>query len=177
MHLVILTHLSLFWVVCPPSRTYPPKEFEQESQNRLSLSPHRQTILSLASYPWPTILVLAWYKLLVPEPCACSTFMCVQSLSTTHAFAKAWRPICAFYYSFLTSCGVSGFRAFILYDLLSSWVGPCLIVGFSLFNPFFAPSVDLLAFLPCHSIIPAMVLLGLCLLDLFLGLLYAFSFT
>ena len=56
---------------------------------------------------------------------------------------------------------------FVAYDLLSSWAGSCLIVGFSLFNSFFAHSVDLLAFLPCHYVIPAMVLLGLCLLCFF----------
>ena len=28
MHLVIPTHLSLFWVVCHPSKTFPLKEFE-----------------------------------------------------------------------------------------------------------------------------------------------------
>ena len=50
-------------------------------------------------------------------------------------------------------------------------------MGFSLFNPFFAHSVDLLAFWSCHFVIPVVVLIGLCLLGLFLGLLYAFPFT
>ena len=40
MHLVILAHLSLFWVVCHFSKTFPPKEFEQEPQNKLPPSPH-----------------------------------------------------------------------------------------------------------------------------------------
>ena len=61
----------------------------------------------------------------------------------------------------------TGFWAFILWGLLHSRVGPCLIVGFSLFSPPFAPSVNLLAFLPCHSVIPAMVLFDPCLLGLF----------
>ena len=30
MHLVILTHVYLFWVKCHPSRTFPPKELERE---------------------------------------------------------------------------------------------------------------------------------------------------
>ena len=93
MHLVIPIHLSLFWVVCHLSRTFSPKEFEWELQNRLPLSPHRQTNL-------------ARYKLVVPEPCACSTSMCVYGLSDVHAFAMTLRLVCMFCYSLLTSCGV-----------------------------------------------------------------------
>ena len=87
MHLVILAHLSLFWVVCHPSKTFPLKELERESLNRLPPSLHRQTIPSLTSDPWPTALALAWYKWVVPEPCACSTFMWIHDLSVVHAFA------------------------------------------------------------------------------------------
>ena len=36
MHLVVPTHPYFFWVVCYPSRTFFPKEPEQESQNRFS---------------------------------------------------------------------------------------------------------------------------------------------
>ena len=36
MHLVVPTHSYFFWVVCHPSRTFPPKEPKQESQNRFS---------------------------------------------------------------------------------------------------------------------------------------------
>ena len=50
-----------------------------------------------------------------------------------------------------------------------SRVGPCLIVGFSLFSPLFAPSVILLPFLPCHSTIHAVVLFD----PFFLGLFWA----
>ena len=39
MHLVIPTHLSLFWMVCHSSKTFPLKEFEWKSQNRLFLLP------------------------------------------------------------------------------------------------------------------------------------------
>ena len=52
-------------------------------------------------------------------------------------------------------------------SLLFSRAGPCLIMGFPLFNPFFAPSVVLLPFLPYHSTVPTMVLFDLCLLGLF----------
>ena len=55
----------------------------------------------------------------------------------------------------------------ILYGLLPLRAGPYLIVGFSLFSPLFAPSIKLLTFLPCHSVIPAVVLFDPCLLGLF----------
>ena len=51
--LVIPTHLSLFWVVCYPSGTFLPKEFEREPQNKLSPSPHRQTISFFTFNPRP----------------------------------------------------------------------------------------------------------------------------
>ena len=60
-----------------------------------------------------------------------------------------------------------GFWAFILYGLLPLRAGPYLIVGFSLFNPFFTHSVGLLMLLSCHSTIPAVVLFDPCLLGLF----------
>ena len=104
MHLVIPTHFSLFWVVRHPNRTFPPKEFKQEPQNRLP-----QTIPSLTSNTWPTTPILARYRLVVPKPCACSTFVCVQSLSAAHVFAMAQSHVCAFCYSFLTSCDMKGF--------------------------------------------------------------------
>ena len=73
MHLVIPAHLFLFSVIYHPSRTFPPKEPEQESQNRLLPSPHRQTIPFLTSDPQPIAPVLAGYKWVVLEPCACPT--------------------------------------------------------------------------------------------------------
>ena len=79
-----------FWVVCHPSRTFPPKELEREPQNRLSPSPHRQTIPFLTSDSWPTTPVLAGYKWVVPESCACSTSMCVHGLPIVHAFTMTW---------------------------------------------------------------------------------------
>ena len=90
MDLVIPTHLSPFWVVCRPSRTFSLKGLEQEPQNRLSPSPHCQTIPSLTSDPWPTTPVLAEYKWVVPEPHACPTSMCVHGLFVVHAFAVTW---------------------------------------------------------------------------------------
>ena len=57
--------------------------------------------------------------------------------------------------------------AFILYVLLISWAGPCLIVGFSFFNPFLTLFMSRLILLPCHPVIPTMLLFNLCLLGFF----------
>ena len=62
MHLVTPTHLSLFRVICHPSRTFLLKELKREPQNKLPPSPHYQTISSLTSDSWPTAPVLAGYK-------------------------------------------------------------------------------------------------------------------
>ena len=100
MHLVISAHLYLFWVVCHPSWTFPPKELEREPQNRVPPSPHRQTTPSLTFDAWPTASVLAGYKLVVPKYCVCSTPMWVHCLFGVHAFAIAcgfvWH-CCVFY--------------------------------------------------------------------------------
>ena len=119
MHLVVPTHPSLFWVVCHPSRTFPPKEFEREPQNRPSLLPHHQTIQFFTFDLWPTTPVLARYRLVVPRPCVYSTSVYIQSLSVAHAFAMDWRLAYSFYYSFLTSYGVNCFLT-----LPSSWLAP-----------------------------------------------------
>ena len=57
--------------------------------------------------------------------------------------------------------------AFILYVLLSSWAGPCLIVSFSFSNTSLTLFTMELTLLPCHSVIPAMLLFDSCLLGLF----------
>ena len=60
MHLVVPTHPYFFWVVCHPNRTFPPKEPEQEPQNRFFLfSPHRQT---MPSDLWPTTSYIGWVQ-------------------------------------------------------------------------------------------------------------------
>ena len=87
MHLVILAHLSLFLVVCHPSKTFLLKEIERELQNRLSPSPYHHTMPFLTSDSWPTTLALARYKWVVPEPYECSTSMHVHGLPAVHAFA------------------------------------------------------------------------------------------
>ena len=112
MHLVVSTHHSFFWVVCHLNRKFPLKESEREPQNKLSLLPIARLYPSLTSDPWPTILVLAGYRLVVPGLCACSTFVYVKSLFAAHTFAMVWRFIYAFYHSSLTFYGMNCFLIF-----------------------------------------------------------------
>ena len=109
MHLVILAHLSIFWVVCHPSRTFLLKELERKPQKRLFPSPHHQTILSFTFDPWPITLVLARKKWVVPSlvhtplpfmSMACFLFMHSPWPGGLSGFCYT------FCYSFLTSCGV-----------------------------------------------------------------------
>ena len=167
MHLVVLIHPSLFWEVCHPSRTFSPKEFEQESQNRLPLLPVARPYPHLPLTHDPPLLYwlgISWWCLDLahtPLPCMFKACLLLMRLpwfkgSSMHFTTHPW-PLVAW----------TVFWSSILYDLLPSRVRPCLIVGFFLFSPLFAPSVNLLAFLPCHSVISAVVLFDSCLLGLF----------
>ena len=125
MHLLVPTYPCFFWAVCHPSRTFPPKELEQESQNRFFPSSHCQTI---PSYLWPMTsprLVLVGYRLVMHGPCACFTSMYVQSLPIAHALAVIWRPVCTFCQSFLASYGVGCF-------LISYFLLPYFLWGWAL---------------------------------------------
>ena len=123
---MIPAHLCLFWLVCHPSRTFPPKKLEREPQNRLPTSPHRQTTPSLTSDPWPTALVLARYKwvglslmraLLLYKSISCLVFMCLPL--PVGLFGPA-----TCYSACLTLCGVDeslGFHSLYLVSFLG-WV-------------------------------------------------------
>ena len=189
MHLVVPTHLSLFWVECHPNRTFLLKALEWELQNRLLPSPHCQTIPSFTSNPWPTPPVLAGYKWVVPEPSAYSNSMFVHGLSVVHALpwpeglsvvhALPWpRGLSdlryTFCYSFLTFCGLDESLDFHSLYIASSlgWVllghghfllqsNPYLLCGLA---DTFAMSLHCF----CH------VIIWLVLAGPFLGLLYTF---
>ena len=167
MHLLVPTHLAFFWVICHPSKTSPPKESKQKPQNRFFLLPTARPypLLPLThDLPFLYWLGTGWQCLgLVRAPLP----VYIKSLFAAHTFAIVWRLICAFYHSSLTFCGENCFLIFLFFiGLLLSRVGFCLIVGFSLFSPFFAPSIILLPFLPYHYVVPAMVLFDSCLLGL-----------
>ena len=128
MHLVVPTQFCFFWVICHPSRTFPLKESEQEPQNRFFPSPHRQTMLSylwLMTSPCP---VLAGYRLVMSGPCVCLSFMYIQNLPATHAFAVVGlHSLPSVFWLFF------GFPFF--YGLLHSGAGPCLTMGFAFLQP------------------------------------------
>ena len=137
MHLVILVHLFLFWLVCHPSRIFPLKELERKSQNRLPPSPYHQTIPSLTCDSWPTTPVLVGYKWMVPEPCVCSTHMWVHGLSVIHAFAIAYESVWSCY-AFLLLIFNLLWHGWVWVPILCisfpSWAGSCLGNGPFFFN-------------------------------------------
>ena len=109
MHLVIPTHPCFFWVVCHPSRTFPPKEPEQEPQNKFSPLPTSRPYPLLPLTYDPPLPGLVGYRLVVFEPYAYSTSVYVQNLSAAHVFTVVWRLVCTFCRPSLTSYGVSYF--------------------------------------------------------------------
>ena len=81
MNLVVPTNISFFWVVCHPSKTFPPKEFEWEPQNRLSLLPTVRSypLLPLTHDP-PLLYWLGtgwWYLSLMRAPLPCVSKACL----------------------------------------------------------------------------------------------------
>ena len=87
MHLVVPTHPYFFWAICHPSRTFSLKELEKEPQNRLSSLPTTRPYPFLPLTHDPPLPVLAGYRLVMFGPCACTTSVYVQNLSTAYAFA------------------------------------------------------------------------------------------
>ena len=169
MHLVIPTHLSLFWVVCHPNRTFPPPPKSLSGNPRIGspLSPLPDHTLS---YLWPVThhSYIGWihvggaWALCMLHFRVCRKFVCC---SCVYHGLEARLCVLLLILELLWRESISW--SFILYGLLHLRVGPCLIMGFSLLNPLFAHSVELLAFLPYHSVIPTMVLFDPCLLGLF----------
>ena len=155
---MVLTYLSLFWVVCHPSKTFPPKEFERELQNRLSLLPIARPypFLSLTHDP-PSG---AW-ALCVLHFCVCLKLVCYSCVCHGLEVRLRILPL------ILDLLWCELFWSSILYGLLPPRAGPFLIVGFLPFSPLFAPFVGLPVFLPCHFVIPVAALFDPCLLGLF----------
>ena len=119
MHLVVPTHHSIFWVVCHPSRTFPPKKFKQEPQNRLSLLPIARPypLLSLTHDPplqyW---LGTSWWCLgLMRSLLLCMSKACLLLMRLPWTGGS-----CSFFRSFLTSYGVNCFMILHSLSLASS---------------------------------------------------------
>ena len=150
MHLVVPTHHSIFWVVCHPSRTFSPKKFKQEPQNRLSLLPIARPypLLSLTHDPplqyW---LGTSWWCLgLVRSLLPCMSKACLLLMRLPWTGGS-----CAFFHSFLTSYGVNCFM--ILHSLsLASSKGLALLdcVLFSLLAHYLL--LSLACQYSCHAI-------------------------
>ena len=136
MHLAILAHIFLIWVVCHPSKTFPPKELEWKPQNRLpflpSARPHpllpltcdppplywlgtSRWCLSLirAPLPYEFIVFLAFMRLSLPAGLS-SPVTCSAACLTFVAWMSHW--------------------VFILCILFLLWAGHCLGVDFFFFN-------------------------------------------
>ena len=132
-HLVVPAHPSLFWVACHPSRTFPPKEFKREPQNRLTLLPTARPYPFLPLTHDPPLLYwlgTGWWCLglvRTPIPCMSKTCLLLMRLPWTEGSymrfaAHSW---------LLMAWNV--FWSSPLYGLLPPRVGPFLIMGFSPF--------------------------------------------
>ena len=114
--------------------------------------------------------LLARYKLVVSEPCVCSTSVYVQNL--TVAFAVVWRLLCTFCHPSLTSYNVSCLLIF-LYGLLPLWGLALFDSGFFFLQPTFLLLSAVLHFLLHYSAIPAVILFDPSLLGLFRSVAYS----
>ena len=129
MHLVVPTHHSIFWVVCHPSRTFPPKKFKQEPQNRLSLLPIARPYPLLSPTHDPPLqywLGTSWWCLgLVRSLLPCMSKACLLLMHLPWTGGS-----CAFFHSFLTSYGVNCFMILHSLSLASSKGRALLDCGF-----------------------------------------------
>ena len=135
-------------MVCHPSRTYLPKGFGQELQNRsFSLSPPPNHT-PFTFYLWPMTPphpILAGYRLVVPGPCGCFPFRYVQKSACYSCVCRdleARRPC---FFDLL--CGL-----FFVFPLHSK-VRLCLMMGLTFLWSIFG----FLYFLQCCTIIPAVI--------------------
>ena len=110
MHLVIPAHISLFWVVCHPNKTFSSKELEWEPKNQLPLLPTTRPypLLPLTHGP----LRLHWLSTsrgclsLVHAPLSCESMACLLFMRLP--WPGGLSGLCyMFCCSFLTSCGVN----------------------------------------------------------------------
>ena len=148
MHLVISTHLYFFWVVSHLSRTLPPKESEQEPQNRFSLLPTARPYHFLPLTNDPPLLYwlgTGWWCIgLTRALVLCTTKACPLLMhlpwfggSSVHSATHPW-PLMT-WTILLVSHSLrlaSFFKGWALFDR-----------GLSLISLLFGPSIVLLPFL------------------------------
>ena len=165
MHLVVLTQLYFFWAVCHPNRTFPPKEPEQEPQNRFS-SLLTSRPFPLTSDPWPTTSYIGWVHVggawalrvldfcLCPKPTCCS---CIRRGGlSAHPANHPWLLIAWVVY-----------WSFILLWLAALWGWAFFYYGLFLIQPILLFFSIVLHFLPYHSATLVVMLFDPSLLGLF----------
>ena len=139
MHLVVPTYLCFFCMACHPSRTFLPKEPEQEPQNMFFPSPHRQT---MPSDPWPTTSYIGWVQ---ASGAWVSRVLHLLHPPLMHLPCSGdWSLRSTMHFWLLMAWVVFWFA--ILYDLLLLGIGPCWIMGLPSLGLFCVHSVALLAF-------------------------------
>ena len=95
MHLVAPTQLCPFrWYVIP-ARHFPQKSPGRNLKIGFPLSPPPHQTMPFYLLPMTSLrLVLAGYRLVRFEPCACLPSICVQNLLAAHSSAVVWRLAC-----------------------------------------------------------------------------------
>ena len=168
MYLVVPIHHSLFWVVCHSSKTFSPKEFEREPQNRLfSLPTIRPYPLLPLTHDPPLLYWLGtgWWCLSLVRASLLrmsKAYLLLMHLPWTGgSFARSG----AHYWPFMVWIVFLIFHSLLACSfqelgLAWLWVFPSL-------SSFFTPSVILLPFLSYYSAILVVVLFNPCLLGFF----------
>ena len=150
MHLVVPTHPYFFWEVCHPSKTFPPKEPEQEPQYRFSPLPTVRPC-PLTSNPWPYHVLYwlgtGWWCL----DFACTSLLCMfKACLLLIRLPRSGRLVCSFCRSFWLLMVLAVSWSPIFYALLPLGAGFCRIMGFPSFSLLFYFFCSL-AIIFCHT--------------------------
>ena len=152
IHLVIPTHPNFFWAVCHPNRTFPPKEPEQEPQNRFSPLPIARPC-PLTSNPWPHHVLYwlgtCWWCLGL----ALASFLCMFKACMLLMRLPWSRGLSAHFAShFWLLMAWAVFWSPTFYALLPLGAGLCRIMGFPSFSLLFY-FFRSLVIISCHTIL------------------------
>ena len=161
---MILAHVYLFWMRCHPGRTFPPKEFQGELQNRLPLPPNVRLhlLIPLTRGPPP----LYWLGtsrwclspcMHAPLPYESIAFLALKRLPLPPGLSNS----VAHYSARLALAMWMSLWAFILCISFLLRTKHCLGMGFLFFNlahvPFYPASMGWLVFLLCHYTAPTVI--------------------
>ena len=169
MHLMIPAHVYFFWLRCHPNRTFPPKEFKREPQNRLPLLPTARPhpLIPLTRGPPPLYWLQvggAWALWHAPLSYESIAFLALTRLSLPHSLSD----FAARSGARLTLAAWMSLWAFILCIPSLLQARHYLGMGFLFFNlahvAFHPASVGWLVFLPCHYTALVVISLIFCLI-------------